>query len=51
MGKTYEPLSSDPAYDRALSYLYGLQKFGMKFGLSKTENLLQAFGRPQDRYH
>ncbi len=49
MDKQYEPLSRDPAYDQALSYLYGLQKFGMKFGLSKTENLLQAFGRPQDR--
>jgi dihydrofolate synthase / folylpolyglutamate synthase len=47
--KPFEPLSPDPAYDRALSYLYGLQKFGMKFGLSKTENLLQAFGHPQDR--
>ena len=49
MEKKYEPLSRDPAYDQALSYLYGLQKFGMKFGLSKTENLLQAFGRPQDQ--
>jgi dihydrofolate synthase/folylpolyglutamate synthase len=49
MGKKYEPLSRDPAYDQALSYLYGLQKFGMKFGLSKTENLLQAFDRPQDQ--
>lgn len=48
--KPFEPLSPDPAYDQALSYLYGLQKFGMKFGLSKTENLLQAFGHPQDRY-
>jgi dihydrofolate synthase/folylpolyglutamate synthase len=49
MDRKYEPLSRDPAYDQALSYLYGLQKFGMKFGLSKTENLLQAFDRPQDR--
>ena len=49
MDKQFEPLSRDPAYDQALAYLYGLQKFGMKFGLSKTENLLQAFGRPQDQ--
>jgi dihydrofolate synthase/folylpolyglutamate synthase len=49
MDKQFEPLSRDPAYDQALSYLYGLQKFGMKFGLSKTENLLQSFGRPQDQ--
>ncbi len=49
MDKQFEPLSRDSVYDQALSYLYGLQKFGMKFGLSKTENLLQAFGRPQDQ--
>ncbi len=49
MNKPFEPLSRDPAYDQALAYLYGLQKFGIKFGLSKTENLLRAFGDPQDR--
>jgi dihydrofolate synthase/folylpolyglutamate synthase len=49
MNKPFEPLSRDPAYDQALSYLYGLQKFGIKFGLSNTENLLRAFGDPQDR--
>ncbi|MBI5586496.1 MAG: bifunctional folylpolyglutamate synthase/dihydrofolate synthase [Deltaproteobacteria bacterium] len=49
MGKPFEPLSPDPAYDQALSYLYGLQKFGIKFGLSNTENLLRAFGHPQKR--
>ncbi len=48
MNRSFEPLSRDPAYDQALSYLYGLQKFGIKFGLSKTENLLRAFGDPQD---
>ena len=49
MIKRFEPLSPDPVYDQALSYLYRLQKFGIKFGLSKTENLLQAFGNPQNR--
>ena len=34
-------------YQRALEYLYGLQRFGIKFGLSKTENLLAASGNPQ----
>jgi dihydrofolate synthase/folylpolyglutamate synthase len=34
-------------YDQALSYLYNLQKFGIKFGLSKTENLLEIFENPE----
>ncbi len=33
-------------YRDAISYLYSLQKYGIKFGLSKTENLLKAFGDP-----
>ena len=45
--RPFERLSYDPEYDRALSYLYGLQKFGIKFGLSKTEILLRAFANPQ----
>jgi dihydrofolate synthase/folylpolyglutamate synthase len=40
-------MSQQPtAYVEALSYLYGLQKYGIKFGLSKTANLLEAFGNP-----
>jgi dihydrofolate synthase / folylpolyglutamate synthase len=46
-GHPFERLSYDAEYDRALSYLYNLQKFGIKFGLSKTENLLRAFNHPQ----
>ncbi len=34
------------AYEEALSRLYSLQKYGVKFGLSKTSNLLRAFGNP-----
>ena len=34
------------SYEEALQYLYGLQKYGIKFGLSKTSNLLKAFGNP-----
>jgi len=34
------------SYNRAIDYLFNLQKFGIKFGLSKTENLLKAFGNP-----
>jgi len=33
-------------YDEAVQYLYSLQKYGIKFGLSKTTNLLKAFGNP-----
>ncbi|MEE9417941.1 MAG: folylpolyglutamate synthase/dihydrofolate synthase family protein [Desulfatiglandaceae bacterium] len=36
----------ETAYQRAITYLYGLQKHGIKFGLSKTSNLLKAFGDP-----
>lgn len=34
------------SYKEAIQYLYSLQKFGIKFGLSKTSNLLKAFGNP-----
>ncbi len=33
-------------YSEALKLIYSLQKFGIKFGLSKTENLLKRFGNP-----
>ena len=33
-------------YNEALEYLYGLQKYGIKFGLNKTVNLLKHFGDP-----
>jgi dihydrofolate synthase/folylpolyglutamate synthase len=34
------------SYKKALEYLYGLQKYGIKFGLSKTSNLMKALGNP-----
>jgi dihydrofolate synthase/folylpolyglutamate synthase len=33
-------------YKEAVEYLYGLQKYGIKFGLSKTLNILKALGNP-----
>lgn len=33
-------------YREALEYLYSLQKYGIKFGLSKTSNLMKVFGNP-----
>jgi len=37
---------ADETYDQALSYLYDLQKYGIKFGLSSTSNLLNRLGNP-----
>lgn len=34
------------SYKEAVQYLYGLQRYGIKFGLSKTSNLLKIFGNP-----
>ena len=39
------------SYKQAVEYLYSLQKYGIKFGLSKTSNLLRAFGNPQRGQH
>jgi dihydrofolate synthase/folylpolyglutamate synthase len=38
--------SKGKGYEEAVSYLYSLQKFGIKFGLSKTSNLLKTLGNP-----
>jgi dihydrofolate synthase/folylpolyglutamate synthase len=34
------------SYRQEVEYLYSLQKFGIKFGLSTTSHLLQALGNP-----
>jgi len=34
------------SYEEAIEYLFGLQKYGIKFGLNKTSNLLEAFENP-----
>ena len=36
------------SYREAVGYLYGLQKYGIKFGLSKTSTLLKTFGNPHE---
>lgn len=38
-------MSTTP-YEKSVQSLYNLQKFGIKFGLSKTEKLLEALGNP-----
>lgn len=35
-------------YDSALTYLYDLQKYGIKFGLSSTSSLLERLGNPHE---
>jgi dihydrofolate synthase/folylpolyglutamate synthase len=38
----------DPnAYQQSLDYLYSLEKFGMIFGLTQVEKILEAIGNPQ----
>ena len=40
---------SSSVYGQALTYLYDLQKYGIKFGLSSTSNLLERLGNPHER--
>lgn len=36
-------------YQQSVDYLFGLQKFGIKFGLNSTENILKRVGNPHHR--
>jgi len=36
------------AYRQSLDYLYGLEKFGMIFGLTQVEKILEAIGNPHE---
>lgn len=37
-------------YLDAIDYLYGLQKYGIKLGLQRTEMILSALGNPQNKF-
>jgi len=37
-------------YKASLDYLYGLQKYGIKFGLNSTERILARLGNPQTKF-
>jgi dihydrofolate synthase/folylpolyglutamate synthase len=37
-------------YGQATEWLFGLNRFGMKLGLENIRTLLEALGRPQDRF-
>ncbi len=38
------------SYRKTIDYLYGLQKFGMKFGLDNISRLFSAAGNPQESF-
>lgn len=38
------------SYNDSIDYLYGLQKYGIKLGLQKTEMILSAIGSPQNDF-
>lgn len=46
MGKNNSSINQKD-YQRSLEYLYGLEKFGMIFGLDQVERILNAIGQPQ----
>lgn len=41
---------SDNSYHSCLKNMYGLQRFGIKLGLSTTRRILSGMGNPQDTY-
>jgi dihydrofolate synthase/folylpolyglutamate synthase len=38
------------SYPRTIEYLYGLQKYGMKFGLDNIRKLMSVFDNPQNSF-
>jgi dihydrofolate synthase/folylpolyglutamate synthase len=47
MVKKNHPFMGQKAYQESLDYLYGLEKFGMIFGLTQVRRILEAIGNPQ----
>ncbi len=39
--------SAQNRYKASIDYLYGLQKYGIKFGLNSTERILERLGNPE----
>ncbi len=39
-------MKNKTAYREAVGYIYGLQKYGIKFGLSKTSDIMKTLGNP-----
>jgi dihydrofolate synthase/folylpolyglutamate synthase len=51
MTKRNNQTTSLNAYQQPLDYLYSLEKFGMIFGLTKVEGILEAIGNPHKEIH
>ncbi len=47
MAKEHDP-SGHRDYSISLDYLYGLQKFGMVFGLAQVRSILETVGKPDE---
>jgi dihydrofolate synthase/folylpolyglutamate synthase len=47
MVKRDNPSAVQQAYQESLDYLYSLERFGMIFGLTQVEKILEAIGNPQ----
>ena len=47
MARSDHPFVGKRTYQESLDYLYGLEKFGMIFGLTQVERILEAMGNPQ----
>jgi dihydrofolate synthase / folylpolyglutamate synthase len=46
MDEPHNPTNGSPAYRQSLEYLYGLEKYGMIFGLTQVRRILRAIGDP-----
>ncbi len=46
MGEEKQIQKDPSAYQQSLDYLYGLEKFGMIFGLTQVTRILEAVGNP-----
>src|SRR5512139_2253950 len=46
MDEPHNRANESPAYQHSLEYLYGLEKYGMIFGLTQVRRILRAIGNP-----
>jgi len=51
MNRRRTPSENSNDYSLSLDYLYGLEKFGMVFGLTQVRKILEAVGNPHEEIH
>ena len=51
MNRRRTPSENSNDYSLSLYYLYGLEKFGMVFGLTQVRKILEAVGNPHEEIH